>query len=356
MPRCRPNLSPGGLPGWLKDPLFDLCFVVGIGLLALLMAGATVISPVLMLPMLAVHTWLFGYDHLVSTYTKLAGRPEDRARHRHLILYLPPVVLAGLYLVGRTSGATGLYVLYFFGQFWHTVRQSWGIAQQYRHRAGGLPWDPERLSEVTLWSVPLWGFLHRCAQQPEEFLYQRISLPSVPVPVVQAAGLLSAALWLYWLYTRAVALRRGQLPLGHTLYMISHLLIYLGGYVLIEDIGSGWLLVNVWHNVQYLAFVWMYNRRRFASGVVADSRALSWLSQPGAKRAVLYFLTCLGIATPMYYFLLQASARLDELLKNTALPTILVVSLTFTVHHYLVDGVIWKRRNNPAVAESGLSS
>ena len=35
MPRCRPNLS----PGWLKDPLFDLCFVVGIGLLALLIEG-----------------------------------------------------------------------------------------------------------------------------------------------------------------------------------------------------------------------------------------------------------------------------------------------------------------------------
>ena len=72
-----------------------------------------------------------------------------------------------------------------------------------------LPWDPERLSEVTLWSVPLWGFLHRCAQQPEEFLYQRISLPSVPVPVVQAAGLLSAALWLYLAYVLAAWKMKG---------------------------------------------------------------------------------------------------------------------------------------------------
>ena len=141
---------------WLKDRLFDLSFIFGIAVLATMMSGATVLWPVLFLPMLTAHTWLFGYDHLIATYTKLAGSPEDRARHRPLILFLPPVVFGALLAVSRLSGLTGLYVLYFFGQFFHTVRQSWGIAQQYRHRAGGLPWDSVWLSEVTLWSVPLW--------------------------------------------------------------------------------------------------------------------------------------------------------------------------------------------------------
>lgn len=337
-------------PAWLKDPLFDLGFIFGIALLATAMSGATVIRPALLLPMVVAHAWLFGYDHLVSTYTRLAGRPEDRARFRALIIYLPPLVFLGLYTVGRVGGVRGLYTLYFFGQFFHTVRQSWGIAQQYRQRAGGLAWDPVRLSELTLWSVPLWGFLSRCAEQPEEFLYQPIWLPRIPVTVVHLAGLFSAALWMHWLWTRVVAYRRGELPLGHTLYMLSHLFIYLGGYVLIEDIGSGWLLVNVWHNVQYLAFVWLYNRRRFAAGVAADARLLSWLAQPGYRRAALYFLSCLLIATPAYYFVLRVSASLDQLFKVTALPTVLVLSLTLTVHHYLVDGVIWKRKHGAAPA------
>ena len=112
--------------------------------------------------------------------------------------------------------------------------------------------------------------------------------------------------------------------------------------------GSGWLLVNVWHNVQYLAFVWLYNRRRFATGVAPDAKVLSWLSQAGYGRAAIYYLACLAIATPAYYLVLRFSDGADRLFKSSALPTILVVSLTLTVHHYIVDGIIWKRRNNPA--------
>ncbi len=341
-----PNTLSGAPSAWLKDPLFDLSFIVGIAVLAMSMSGATVLWPILFLPMLTAHTWLFGYDHLVATYTKLAGSPDDRARHRYLILILPPAVFVALFGISRMAGLSGLYVLYFFGQFFHTVRQSWGIAQQYRHRTGGLPWDSVWLSEVTLWSIPTWGFLHRCAQQPEEFLYQPLWLPHVSESVAQSFGLFSAVLWFHFAYTRVLAFRRGQLAVGHTLYMLSHAVIYLGGYVLIDNINSGWLLVNVWHNVQYLAFVWMYNRRRFATGVVPQTRALSWLSQPGYRRAALYFLTCLAIATPAYYLVLRLGSRLDSLLQITAIPTAVLLSLSLTVHHYIVDGIIWKRRHN----------
>ncbi len=349
-PSSAGKAAPGGVSAWLKDPLFDLSFIAGIALLASVMAGITVFWPALFLPMLTAHTWLFGYEHLVATYTKLVGRPEDRARYRRLIWYVPPLVLLGLYDMGRTYGLTGLYVLYFLGQFYHTVRQSWGLAQQYRHRAGGLPWDSVRLSEVTLWSVPVWGLLHRCAQQPDEFLFQPFWLPRVPAFLVQLAGGVSCALWLYWIYTRVRAYRRGQLALGHTLYLLSHLLIYMGSYLLIRELCTGWLLVNVWHNVQYIAFVWMYNRRRFAPGpeIARRTSILSWLSQPGYLRATLYFGATLALAMPLYYLLPLLGMKLDELLKNVAVPTAFTLGLTLTFYHYIVDGIIWKRRNNPS--------
>ena len=87
--------------------------------------------------------------------------------------------------------------------------------------------------------------------------------------------------------------------------MLSHLLIYLFGYVLIADLCSGWLLVNVWHNVQYIVFVWQYNRRRFASGIDPQAKALSWLVQPGWRRAGLYFAASIVLAMPFYYLLPQ---------------------------------------------------
>ncbi len=347
--KTAPPLQQQQTAGWLQTPLFDLCFIFGIVLLGSVMSGVTVIWPTLFLTMLTVHTWLFGYDHLVATYTNLLGTPLDRVRNWRLIVCLPPLVFVGLYGMGRRYGLTGLYTLYFFGQFFHTVRQSWGIAQQYRHRAGGLAWDSVWLSEITLWSVPLWGFLHRCTQQPAEFLYQPLWLPAIPVEVTVCACLCSALLWLYFGYTRVLAYRRGQLAIGHTLYMLSHVGIYLGGYIWIEDIGSGWLLVNVWHNVQYLMFVWLFNRRRFSRGVDPSTRALSWLSQPGFRRAALYYLTCLLIATPAYYLVLRLGETIDAVYAQSLIPSAVLLSLSLTVHHYIVDGFIWKRRKHPAV-------
>ena len=342
-----PRVS-GVVSAWLKDPRFDLFFIVGIALLACGMAGATVFWPGLFWPMLTVHSLLFGYEHLVATYTRLLGRPDDRASHRRLILYVPPLVLLGLYAVGMRYGLVGVYALYFVAQWHHTVRQSWGIAQRYRQRAGGLPWDGVGLSEVTLWSVPVWGLLHRCVQRPEEFLFQPLWLPPVPGVLVTLAGGASCALWLYWACTRVAAYRRGQLALGHTLYMASHLLVYLAGYVLIDELCSGWLLVNVWHNVQYIVFVWLYNRRRFAAGIDPQTRALSWLSQPGYGRAALYFIASIALALPIYYLLPRLGLRLDALLIHTAVPAAITVGLTLTFHHYVVDAIVWKRRNNPS--------
>ena len=339
-PASRPS------PGWLHSAAFDLPFIFGIALLAAAMSGLTVLDSSLFMPMLAVHTWLFGYEHLVATYTRLWGRPEDRSRYRRLSWLVPPFVLLALYAVGRAGGLTGVYVLYFFGQFHHTVRQSWGLAQQYRQRAGGMTWDSPRLSEITLWSVPIWGFLHRCAGRPDEFLSLPFWLPPVPRLLVTLAAIPSCGLWLYFFYTRFVAYRRGQLALGHTLYMLSHLLIYLFGYVLIDDLCSGWLLVNVWHNVQYIVFVWQYNRRRFASGVDPQTPALSWLVQPGWRRAGLYFAASIVLAMPFYYLLPWLGYGLDTLLKSVV-PTVITIGLTLTFHHYIIDAVVWKRRHQP---------
>jgi hypothetical protein len=297
--------------------------------------------------MLTVHAWLFGYEHLWATYTKLLWHPDDRTRNRRLIYLVPPLVLLGLCGVGQRFGLKGLYVLYFVGQFFHTVRQSWGLAQQYRWQAGGMSWDSTRLSEITLWSIPIWGFLNRCGEQPDEFLFQPFWLPQVPLYMVHMAGLIAAVLWTYWVFTRLVAWRRGNLALGHTLYMVSHACIYLGAYILIDELCSGWLLVNVWHNVQYIAFVWVYNQKRFASGIDPRAPVLSRISQPGLRAATLYLTITLAFALPVYYLVPQFGEIMDRFAEGIAVPAAVTLGLTLTFHHYLADGIIWKRRNNP---------
>lgn len=338
---------------WLRSPSFDLSFIFGIALLAGAMAGVTVIWPLLFITMLAAHSWLFGYEHLWATYSKLLVHAGDRARYRSLILYVPPIVLMGLAGVAYKFGLTGIYFVYFIGQFHHTVRQSWGLAQRYRSQAGGIQWDNVRLSEMTLWSVPVWGLLNRCHQRPDEFLFQNFWLPPVPGAIVNTAAALSVALWAMWIYTRIKAWRAGCLPLGHTLYMLSHLGVFFCGYILIEEICSGWLLVNVWHNVQYIVYVWLHNQNRFSGGIDRDARWLSWLSQPGVTRAALYAVVTIALALPIYYLLPQLGLALDSVIKNTAVPIAVILGLTLTFHHYIVDAIIWKR---PKISASPYSA
>ncbi len=78
--------------------------------------------------------------------------------------------------------------------------------------------------------------------------------------------------------------------------MLSHFTVFFVGYVLIDDLNHGWLVINVWHNAQYIVFVWMYNANRFKDGVDPGAKFLSTLSQE--RNAWLYFLVCFGRPSP----------------------------------------------------------
>jgi hypothetical protein len=330
--------------GWLKDAPFDLTLIVGITALACAMGGAVAISPSLFLPLLGLHTWCFGFDHVVSTFTKLAGVPADRRRHRFLIFGLPPLVFGATLAIGQSTSIGVLNTGYFVFQWFHTTRQSWGIAQHYRRAAGGLPGDPRWLSEITLWSLPVVGMLHRCHQQPGRFLWMDLFLPAVPAVVVGVAGLIAAALVGVFAWTRWRALQRGELSGPHTLYLCSHLLVFALAYLVIDDLHAGWLLVNVWHNVQYLAYVWMHNRARCDAGALAGAPLLTALCRPGVARGIGYFAACLAISTPLFYGLYALGDRVDLWLGGRLISVSLVFALALNFHHYIVDGLIWKRQ------------
>lgn len=338
----RASRGPGVVAGWLKDRPFDLTFLVGITALACAMGLAARGSQARFLALLAVHSWLFGFDHVIATFTRLAWLPEDRRRHRPL-LYALPLFFAGTLAVGTGLGIIVLNSTYFLWQWFHMTRQSWGIAQHYRRAAGGMAWDPPWLSELTLWSFPVAGLLRRCHQQPGRFLFMDLWLPPVPAALYHGAVVVAAALALLFVVTRLRALRRGELPLGHTLFLSTHALVFGLGYLVIDDLHGGWLLTNVWHNVQYLAYVWLQNRRRFEGGPRAEAPWLSWLCQPGAARAAAYFAACLCLSTPLFAGLFALGDRLDEWLLGRVLSLSLGAALAINFHHYLVDGLIWRR-------------
>src|SRR5262245_12832389 len=339
--------GPGvGVVGWVRNLHFDLLLIVGVLALALGTAVALALGPRLFLPLLFVDTWALAYQHVVATFTRLTFDTESLRRHWRLTLSLPVVLLPaalGLYLAG---GAPALMTVYFYWQWFHYTRQSYGVERLYWRKAGSPP--GAALNAGLLYAVAIWGIAARSAQHQPFMTIDLFWLPVPPVAVT-ALGWLFGALFVAWTATRVRDWWRGTLSLGQTAFMVSHVILFLVGYQLMEDVTYGWLVVNVWHNAQYLLVVWLFNTNRFKTGVDPAHRFLSTLCQP--RNVVWYFATLLVIGVAFYYPLGEVARWLA--LGGWAAGPVLSQAINF--HHYAADAFIWKLRQQPVRAQFGIT-
>ena len=114
--------------------------------------------------------WLLGFHHVISTYTRLAFDSESFRTYRFLVLWLPLIVLLGTISLMGLFGRWILPTIYLYWQWFHYTRQSYGIAQIYRRKAGALGEEPPLLTKAAIYLLPLWGILHRSWQKPATFL------------------------------------------------------------------------------------------------------------------------------------------------------------------------------------------
>lgn len=333
---------------WLRGPSFDLTFVVGTVVLAVASALLVVAEPRLFGLVLTLDLWLLGYHHVVATFTRLALDTGGLVEHRFLVTWLPLLVIAAVVALATSFGVWALATIYLYWQWWHYARQSYGIAQAYRRKSPGTPIEDGWLFQALFYLVPLWGILHRSAQDPNRFLGLPIRTLPIPPVVAEAVGWVAAASLLYWVTLKVVAAARGELPMLHTLYMASHYVVFTMGYVVIDDISYGWLVLNVWHNLQYLMFVWMFNNARFQGRADPKHRLLAELSQ--RENVVRYVVFCLALSTGVYGAILLG-ARASTL---ATVPFLAVAYQSINFHHYVVDAIIWKRKKTRAtLAPSG---
>lgn len=347
--------SPTTGAGWLRGPAFDLTLILGVGALALVSGAVVIAHPELYGIVLLLDLWLLGYHHVVATFTRLAFDRESLREHRYLLTVVPLLVLAGVIVGALTLGGWILATTYLYWQWFHYTRQSYGIERVYRRKAGGpdggnpVP-SSEKLTTYALYAVALWGILYRSYQAPETFL--GLELKVLPVPrwlmlVSAGAALATLAMWSFQALRGLITTRRLA---PHSLYVASHMTIFILSYVVIEHINDGWLVVNIWHNAQYILFVWLYNSNRYKKGIEPGQRVLSYLSQ--RRHWPYYFLTTLVISTVAYFGVDRFVMFFDP---RTTLPLFLVVYQTINFHHYIVDGLIWKVRKKPLQKTLGLA-
>lgn len=330
--------------GWLSGVRYDTIMIFGVLLIALASGALVIHNPSLFFAVLVIDAWLLGYHHVISTFTKLAGTAEDRRENRFLIYGVPVIVLASVIGLSLTLGLWSIITIYFFWQWFHYTRQGYGISVFYRRRAARAPVENRWALHLVMWVVPIWGILHRCAQGWDKFLYQPLWLPDVPSFIVVWFGYFAIAVVGWWVIKSFLAWREGTLVLGQTLFIASHITLFYTAYVLIEDINYGWLAANIWHNAQYILFVWLYNSRRFKGYQGTSGKVLAWISQPQPMRILMYFIVCLFMTTLFYGTLLQGIGLISQNMQETVLMLHVVVFQAVNFHHYVVDAYIWKAR------------
>ena len=335
---------------WLHDARFDLVFIVGVLALASGSGAIVVAFPQLFWWIVVVDLWVLGYHHVVSTYTRLCFDRQSLKSHPFLVFGLLPIIALVVFAAGMTVGLWIVVTVYFYWQWFHYARQNWGISRAYRGKDPDALYEDRWADQAIFYALPVLGVVYRSDQNPGEFLGLPLVVLAVPHWLTIVCAVLTAVLLAYWVVRRVQAWRSGRLAVVHTLYMTCHFAIFAIGYLIIDDISFGWLAINMWHNAQYIMFVWLFNARRFKNGIDPRARFLSYISQPG--RLGLYVLTCLAITGVIYWGVI---GTLNSLFLAGIASTIVFYQV-INFHHYIVDALVWKLRAGPVRQTMGLAS
>jgi hypothetical protein len=340
--------------GLLRSPVFDSAFIGGIAVVAMA-AGLFVHNyPAFFWSVLALDLWLLGYHHVVATYTRLVFDTESFKEHRHLVLYVPGIVAVAVTAAAVAGGLWPLVTAYLYWQWFHYTRQSEGVSKAYAAKASDKDLGDRRVARLAFYAVPVAGILHVSARDPGLFLSMSVKTLAVPDAVLAMVDVIALSSFLAWCYFQWRAWSRGRLAVAHFYYCMSHFAVFSLGYLVLPDFDHGWLTVNIWHNAQYILFVWLFNNRRFR-GVVDSRRVfLSTICQDG--RFPLYIAVCLTVSTTVYFLIQYFGVDLiGASIGVSVSAAAVIIYQTINFHHYIVDAVIWKLRKPSLRANLGLT-
>lgn len=339
---------------WLKSQRFDLFFIVGVATLAISSGALVVARPDWFIYVLTADLWLLGYHHVASTYTRIAFDKDSFREHRLKLTALPVIVavlVTGIILV---FGPWMLATIYLYWQWYHYTRQSEGISKAYQAKSPAMSEYMSKLNRVIFWLIPITGLANTSARAPEMFLFMPVETIPVPMSLVNLLNFVAATSYLWWLTTHIAAVIRHRITPPWFLYVNLHFAIYAVAYIFIDKINHGWLVINIWHNAQYILFVWLFNNRRFNNKISDKHLLLSTISK--SKNFFMYLGFCLALSSSAYFLIERIGVDFVQTMFGvSALAAAMIIYQTINFHHYVVDAAIWKLRKNPIRTTLGLN-
>jgi hypothetical protein len=336
--------------GLFNTPPANWAYIGLIPALAALSGLAVYLNPGWFYLVLTLDLWLLGYHHVIATYTRIAFDMTSIKEHWLLLFPLPLAVISAVALGYHFAGGILISSVYLYWQWYHYTRQSEGISKAYGMKYGDKKIAANFFNRTAFYGIAALSFVWMITRQDSDFLGMPFWSFHLPEPV--RLGLLSITLLLTasWLIYLATLLKHKKISKFYFSYMVSHAAIYLFSYIVIEPISFGWLVINIWHNSQYIFFVWLSNSKKYSNGIDSQHKAISYLSQP--NRIIIYLLACMLLTTIVYGGLQQIT---EYAMTNYNLSLILLLYSTINFHHYIIDSKIWKLKHPKIQSSLGLN-
>ncbi len=263
-----------------------------------------------------------------------------------------PLGLAAVSTAFVLSGSGGLLLVAYLWAIWHALMQMYGFLRIYDARVGAVA---PRIARLDFAMCMAWfggalpfsdARLYYLQSLAVEFGVGPLSPAGVETLRLITAAVIAGVtlvylfdLWRRWQLGQSISL------LKHVLY-VSSVAFWWYVHVVVADVLLGLVMFEVYHDVQYLAIVWVFNRRRAAGD--ADAGAFTrFLFRRSWSMLALYVGLCLAYGGTLP--LVQGAATSVGVQMAMA-----IFVQTSALLHYYYDGFIWKVRERSTQEALGL--
>lgn len=325
-------------------PLVDYLLIGGVLSLIVIPTLYKVSSGVLMTDV-ELLPWFFLFSnsaHFASSTIRLYSKEGTRESLPFLTMALPLVTLVVLTLGIFFANNIGAWIqaIYLAWSPYHYTAQAYGLAVMYCYRSG---FKLSKFEKRMLFLVALPPFIKVLLvtfQQtiipwfaPAELVWVEDGISSwltMPSKVIGILGLVLPAMLFVWLWKR----HGKPIPLISLLVILTNA-IWFVVFPLIE--GVVW--ATVFHGIQYLAIVLIFHVR-------------DRLSDPANKHGVVWHVMWFyGMCLALGYAMFNCMPFGFVAIGFGQAESVLLVVAAINIHHFIVDGYIWKLGRNDANAK-----
>jgi tetratricopeptide (TPR) repeat protein len=340
------QVKPAGESPWIYSPWLDLTVGCGAWSAPLLLISYFSIASSARAWAVAFYVLalFFNYPHYMATIYRAYHRAEDFHKYRFFTVHTTALVALTLILSHSWARIMPwIFTIYLTWSPWHYSGQNYGLFMMFARRAGAKPSDATRRilygSFVVSYLILFLGFHTGQSKDP---LFISLGIPSivsrweqiilmVGFAVLSATGLSRLARETGW---RKLTPSLTLLSSLFLWFLLPSMISLVKGWEVPQSRYSSGVLA-VMHSAQYLWITSYYARREASSEGASNWRPWAYFAVLAAGGIAL-FVPGPWLASRVFHHDFTASFLIFTALVN--------------IHHFILDGAIWKLRDGRIAA------